>query len=314
LDLSVGAHVLVDAVIREYALRAVLNMTYSNDANRISLVELDGIRPLLQCVLESPSRQVVLRAVQVLANVAYRSSHTTGALVRQGADQGVLDLLAITDILGDPDTTFACVLLLTNCSCSARYRSYLAPIVVAPVLRVVEYALDPAVLHQSGHLIAALVFDHNGNKALFPARGALRILLEKISSLVTEGDMCPAVSASVTSLCLATASLLLFPPNHEIFYDLDGLRRVLDISAKTSDRGSLQALGMVLCALVPCPTELLRFHIDEFRSPIERLGAVDALRRIKYTGFDKNLQYVFPHLLYQRATCVIHRVADSPNG
>jgi hypothetical protein len=49
----------------------------------------------------------------------------------------------------------------------------------------------------------------------------------------------------------------------------------------------LQALSMLLSTLVPCPTELYRFRVDEFVHPSEQLRVLDVLRRIKYSGYGK---------------------------
>ena len=48
----------------------------------------------------------------------------------------------------------------------------------------------------------------------------------------------------------------------------------------------LRAMGTILCSLVPHPRDLYGFHKDEFVCPIEKLRAVDVLKRIRYLGYD----------------------------
>lgn len=66
---------------------------------------------------------------------------------------------------------------------------------------------------QAALLLAALALDHDGNKALLCAEGALPVLLDCALAWGSAGH-----EHCAQGLCLALASLLLFAPNHELFY------------------------------------------------------------------------------------------------
>ena len=155
---------------------------------------------------------------------------------------------------------------------------------------ILHVCRDARVVKQASTLLSALIFEHEGNKALLPARGALQVLLDRITLQATQLNANTTVESQADAACIASmsltlASLLLFKPNHEIFYDINGLQRLIVLCTSTTSETVLQAYGMVLSSLVPCPTELYRYHIDEFNSPIERYKVIDILKRIRYIGF-----------------------------
>ena len=221
IDLAVGAHVRVSEEVRLSAVTALLNTIYHNDANRSILVELDGIRPLLECIVHGADPQLVRRSVLVLANVAYRSSHNVGKLLREAADVAVLETLSVTDVINDPLMTQSCLLALANCGTSARYRTHLAPVAVTPILRVLRHSKDLASVILAGSLTSALAFDHTGNKAMFGSGGVLVALLDRLLACCASNK--ENAAESVDSISLAAASLLLFTPNHELFYGTSSL-------------------------------------------------------------------------------------------
>jgi hypothetical protein len=129
-----------------------------------------------------------------------------------------------TDIIDSPEMTYSCLLALTNCCTSARYRSHIASDAVKPVLRVCEWATDLRVVNQAALLVGALVFDNVSNKALFPGKGALGVLVGRLLLCCDLPDEDISVSC-VRSLSLALSSILLFQPNHELFYGKISSRR-----------------------------------------------------------------------------------------
>lgn len=214
IDLSVGAHVRVTDQVRRFAVQALLNLTHGSDANRSILVDLDGIRPLLECVMSGIDPLLVRLSILVFANVAFRSAYTVGKLLREAVDVAVLETLSVTDVINDSAMTRSCLLALTNCTVSARYRSHLAPSALAPILRVCNHSIDLVSVSYAANLTSALVFDHPGNKATFGG-GALVALLDRL--LICCATDSEGAVECVDSLCLAIASLLLFVPNHELF-------------------------------------------------------------------------------------------------
>ena len=78
---------------------------------------------------------------------------------------------------------------------------------------------DKDILVQVGLLISAVIYDHDGNKAIFAMEGAIITLLDSFllhcHEKIREGGCRLSVIASVSN---ALSSLLLFKPNHELFY------------------------------------------------------------------------------------------------
>ena len=72
---------------------------------------------------------------------------------------------------------------------------------------------------QVGLLITAVIYDHDGNKAIFAMEGAISTLLDSLllhcREHIRKVDCRLAVIASVG---IALSSLLLFTPNQELFY------------------------------------------------------------------------------------------------
>lgn len=300
IDLSVGAHVQVSEQVRLFAVLALQNVTHRNDANRCILVELSGIRPLLQCIVNGADPELVRRSVLVFANVAYRSSHNVGRLLREAVDVAILETLAVTDVLSDPLMMQSCLIALTNCTTSARFRTHLAPEALPHILRVLRHSPCLASVTHAASLTSALVFDHTGNKAMFAAGGVLVALLDRLLSCCASDQERAAECAD--SIGLAAASLLLFASNHELFYgtflvilwstsslrllDADGLYRLLHVAKGVESGHVLRSLAVVVCSLVPHPRDLCSFHRDEFECPVEKLRAVEALKRMRYLGYD----------------------------
>ena len=68
--------------------------------------------------------------------------------------------------------------------------------------------------------------------------------------------------------------------------DANGLHRLLSAARVVESGQMLRALSTVICSLLPHPRELYNFHRDEFVCPMEKLKAVDVLKRIRYLGYD----------------------------
>ena len=140
IDLTIGEHCRVDDSTRLFSLQALANLTFGNEANRNILVELRGIPPLLDCICCSNQQEILVAASQVVANVAYRSAHTTAALLRAHIDQALLEALSITDLITSPATVRVCILALTNLCNAPRFRAHLGPYVVKTSLHICKHA------------------------------------------------------------------------------------------------------------------------------------------------------------------------------
>jgi hypothetical protein len=86
LDLILGNHKNITRDIQYYSLCASVNITYSNDANRVLVVELKAIQPIITTIQTTSDDEVLLQAVKSLANIAFSNPYTSGCILSAGDD------------------------------------------------------------------------------------------------------------------------------------------------------------------------------------------------------------------------------------
>lgn len=110
----------IDVDIQWAALAAIVNTTFTSDANRKFISDLNGIKPLLEAIQTSSNNAIILESIKALANTAYLSKFTAGCILTAGGDLSLVEVLESSDILRQPLISHAALAALANiCSYDA---------------------------------------------------------------------------------------------------------------------------------------------------------------------------------------------------
>jgi hypothetical protein len=82
LDLILGSHKdFVDENIQFACLCAVVNTVSGSDANRVLIVELNGIKPILDAIQMTSNNSIIHEALKALANISYCNAFAAGKVL-----------------------------------------------------------------------------------------------------------------------------------------------------------------------------------------------------------------------------------------
>ena len=147
---------------------------------------------------------------------------------------------------------------------------------IPATVRICERSPHTHVVTEAANLLLALAWRNTGNKVRVASGGSCEVLLRRViyhASLHDHGTS--ALNDTHTHCfercCMALASLMLYPPNHEHILKGHGLADLINIAKETSDKSRLVATVMVIVCLVPSPDEIRRCHDDECEVPGEWL-------------------------------------------
>ena len=276
----------IDVDIQYAALTAVVNTTSQCDANRKYVVDLNGIRPLLEAIQTSSNNAIILEAVKALANTAFQSKFTAGCILTAGGDLTLVEVLESSDILRQPlisHAALSCLANLCNYDATQSHIGYTKGCVEAAI-RICDLAKEPYVVAQAATLLNAIMWNNTSNKIRIASFRNIGIIL--IKRLIhhckfTDEDNLHCVER----ICIATSTFLLFPSNYELLVPCKGMDEVSNLIKKHNNPRIMAGLAQIVCTIVPSPDDLLRYHLEEYICEADRLQVLPLLKKCRLNGF-----------------------------
>lgn len=276
----------IDVDIQYAALTAVVNTTSQCDANRKYVVDLNGIRPLLEAIQTSSNNAIILEAIKALANTAFQSQFTAGCILTAGGDLTLVEVLESSDILRQPlvaHAALSCLANLCNYEATQSHIGYTKGCVEAAI-RICDLAKEPYVVAQAATLLNAIMWNNTSNKIRISSfRNIGTVLIKRIChhcKFTDEENL-----HCVERLCLATSTFLLFPSNYELLVPCGGMVEISNLIKKYSHPQIMAGLAQIICTIVPSPDDLLRYHIEEYICEADRLQVLPLLKKCRLNGF-----------------------------
>ena len=257
LDLILGNDKEIDDAVSYAALMGVVNAIQGSDANRMLIVDLDGLKPLLSTLQHTCNNDLILQALRALTNITFCNVFTASVYLSQGGDRVVIDLLQSGNILKDPVIVHAALASVANVCYNEATQSHIGSSLgwVELAIRICDHAREPYVAGEAAMLLLAMMWKNMGNKARVNGTGGCQTLLKRIIR------HCPLHDDDnlkcIEQVCYALTSLLLIVPAQERFLVHGGLEEMIRICRQYSDQRLIAAVSAVIVCLVPSPDELL---------------------------------------------------------
>ncbi len=285
LDCILGTNKEINDEVAHAALQGIVNVVNGNDANRNLMVDLNGIKPILSILQHRTEPHLLIECVKALGNICYCNTFTAGAILSLGGDRLIVELLNGDDIMTESEIVFTALSALSNLCYNESTQSHIgsSPNLVETAIRIVQYGTDLLVVGEAAMLLVAVMWKNRGNKILVTGKGAVPVLLDRISAhweIIDEANV-----DCLEKCCAALACCLLYKTNLERFYVASGLERCVEICKKSSVQRVVSAVSQILICNVPCPKDLLRWHEEEFTVPAEKHQVLFVLKKAKFTGF-----------------------------
>jgi hypothetical protein len=143
LDLILGTHKdFVDNTVQYYCLCAVVNIVFGSDANRVLLVELNGSKPILECLQLTSLDPTTLECLKCIVNIVYCNAFAASKVLTLGGDTIIVDTLETSDILKQIPIIHAGLSALSNICISEQTQTRVGglPGLVDIVLRICDNA------------------------------------------------------------------------------------------------------------------------------------------------------------------------------
>ena len=285
LDLVLGTNKEIDDSISYAALTGIVNTVCGNDANRLLICDLNGIKPILSIMQNTSDNKILEQAVRCLGNICYCNSFCAGEMLSQGADVIIVEVLNSGDIMSIPDVVFTCLATLANMCFTETTQSHIGSSnnLVDTALRILEYGQNLLVVGEAAFLLLGVMWMNKGNKILVAGKGLIPIVVKRIihhSKFDDEDNL-----DCLEKCCAALATCLLYNNNHERFLVNRGLEAMIDICKVSKSQRIVAAVIQSVVCLVPSPEKRLRWHEEEYTIPVEKFGALNVLKKAKFTGF-----------------------------
>lgn len=276
-----------DENVQAAALSAVVNVTNGSDANRRSLVDLNGINPQLDAIRTASHDGVILEATKSLTNTAYMNRYTAGKILSAGGDVELLRVMQCSNVLKQADIMYACLACLTNICTSEVAQAHLAANL--PILKVtihtMDKANDPNLVKQCARFLMALMWHNTANKVRVSNMHACAIILKRIKITCSYNDNDNDQLLCFEQLCETMVTFLHLSSNHEPFIVCKGLYEVIELIKASNIPRHIAGLIKIVCMLIPSPDDLLRYHNDEFICEVEHYQTLQILKKGKYQGY-----------------------------
>jgi hypothetical protein len=144
LDLILGTHKdFVDNTVQYYSLCSVVNIVYGSDANRVLLCELNGAKPILECLQLTSLDPTILQCMRAVANIVFTNPFAASKVLALGGDVIIVEILETTDFVQrQVDIVYAGFSALANICSSEQTQTRVGslPGLVDIVLRVCDNA------------------------------------------------------------------------------------------------------------------------------------------------------------------------------
>ena len=275
-----------DEEVQASALSAVVNVTNGSDANRRSLVDLNGINPQLDAIRSASHDGVILEAAKALTNTAYMNRYTAGKILSAGGDVELLRVMQSSDVLKQSNIIYTCLACLTNICTSEVAQAHLAanlPILTVTI-HTMDKARDPKLVKQGARFLMALMWHNTANKVRVSNMHACAVILRRIKIAFSYNNDEEQLLC-LEQLCETMVTFLHLSSNHEPFIVCKGLYEIIELIKQTSIPRQIAALIKIICMLIPSPDDLLRYHNDEFICEVEHFQTLPILKKGKFQGF-----------------------------
>ena len=275
-----------DEEVQAQALAAVVNVTNGSDANRRSLVDLNGINPQLDAIRSASHDGVILQAAKALTNTAFMNRYTAGKILSSGGDIELLRVIQSSDVLKQANVIYVCIACLTNICTSEVAQAHLAANL--PILKVtihcMDKARDPNLVKQCARFLMALMWHNTANKVRVSNMHACAVMLRRIK-IATSYNNDEDQLLCLEQLCETMVTFLHLSSNHEPFVVCKGLYEVIELIKQSTIPRQIAALVKIVCMLIPSPDDLVRYHNDEFICEVEHYQTLPILKKGKFQGF-----------------------------
>ena len=286
LDLILGTNKEIDPSISYAALTGVVNSVCGNDANRLLLCDLDGIKPILSIIQNTSDNAIIEQAMRCLGNIAYCNGFCAGEMLSQGTDVIIVEILNSSNVMQEANVVFTGLATLANLCFVESTQSHIGSSndLVDTALRILEFAENKLVVGEAAMLLLGVMWKNKGNKILCAGKNCIPKLLDRIVYHAEFDDDEEDLDA-LEKCCAALATCLLYKSNHERFLVAKGLERLIRIVKNSQSQRVVAGVIQSIVCLVPSPDNILRWHEEEYPIPIERAGGLAVLKKSKFVGF-----------------------------
>ena len=143
LDLILGSNKdFLDENIQYYSICSVVNIVSGSDANRVLMIELNGVKPLLDCLQMTSRDDTILECCKALANIAFCNPFASGKILTLGGDVVIVEILETSDILKHVPVIYTGFSSLSNICTSEATQTRIGglPGLVENILRTIDNA------------------------------------------------------------------------------------------------------------------------------------------------------------------------------
>lgn len=286
LDLILGTNKEIDDSISYAALTGIVNTVCGNDANRLLLCDLDGIKPILSIIQNTSDNEIIEQAMRCLGNIAYCNGFCAGEMLSQGVDVITVELLNSSNVMKEANIVFTGLATLANLCFVESTQSHIGSSndLVDTALRIIEFAENKLVVGEAAMLLLGVMWTNKGNKILCAGKGCIPKLLDRImyhADFDEDEDDLDALE----KCCAALATCLLYKSIHERFLVAKGLQRLTKVVKTSQSQRVVAAVIQAIVCLVPSPDNILRWHEEEYPIPIEKVDGLSCLKKAKFVGF-----------------------------
>jgi hypothetical protein len=265
LDLILGTNKEINPAISYAALTGIVNTVCGNDANRLLLCDLQGIKPTLSIIQNSSDNDILEQAIRCLGNIAYCNGFCAGEMLSQGTDVILVEILNGSNVMQDSRIVFTSLATIANLCFVESTQSHIGSSdnLVETALRILEFADDRLVVGEAAMLLLGIMWKNKGNKILCAGKDCIPRLVERILFHASYEDDDEDLDA-LEKCCAALATCLLYKSNHERFLVIHGLEKLVRVCKTSSNQRVVAAVIQSVVCLVPSPDNILRWHEEEY--------------------------------------------------
>ncbi|CAM9164661.1 unnamed protein product [Chrysoparadoxa australica] len=271
----------VTAEVAGDAASCLVNCTYKSDANRNLAVECGVVEPLV-ALLETDCPVVLTQACRLAANLAFNNMYTAFELLKHGFHTTLCEALEALDFTQHSDILEAGFVALGNVS---NNEMNMAQVGASPALslavRACVHCTSPRVVRAATQAISSLCFNCHANQTRCGTLGAVEALLDVgyswgcCDEAVDGADNLEAASSALHAL----SQLVMHPTNVLTAREIGALDQVLQVVNIAEHNGVLKGAAMVIVAMIPEPSQIVRSRRDGREPYLGGMGAIDGLGR-----------------------------------
>jgi hypothetical protein len=131
-----------DEGIHFAALCAIVNILNGCEANRNLLIELKGLKPILDTLQTASNDDIIIEAAKVIQNLAFCNSFAGGTILDHAGDLVIGDAINLSDIIRRPDVAYYLLIGLSNICTNELNQSRIGalPVISTCIIRICNHA------------------------------------------------------------------------------------------------------------------------------------------------------------------------------